>query len=95
MLGDLFAKIDAGEARFYADGGFARQLVDTGLQRGPQTELTEYVGYGKGDAEASLHPHSRNGSFVKTAGTAAVRSSCRYGGPMCSSSSSGRRVDEE
>src|SRR6218665_822082 len=39
--------------------------------RGLQAELTEPVGYEKGDPEAALHGNSRNGSFPKTVGTTA------------------------
>lgn len=71
MLDDLFAKIDAGEVQLDGDGGFIRQLIKTGLERGLQAELTEHVGYEKGDPEAALHDNSRNGSFPKTVGTTA------------------------
>ena len=71
MLDDLFAKIDAGEVQLDGDGGFIQQLIKTGLERGLQAELTEHVGYEKGDPEASLHPNSRNGSFPKTVATTA------------------------
>lgn len=69
MLDDLFAKIDAGEVQLDGDGGFVQQLIKTGLERGLQAELTEHVGYEKGDPEARLHANSRNGSFPKTVGT--------------------------
>lgn len=55
MLDDLFAKIDAGEVQLDGDGGFIQQLIKTGLERGLQAELTEHVGYEKGDPEARLH----------------------------------------
>src|SRR6218665_2130677 len=71
MLDDLFAKIDAGEVQLDGDGGFIPQLINTGLERGLQAELTERVGYEKGDPEAALHGNSRNGSFPKTVGTTA------------------------
>lgn len=71
MLDDLFAKIDAGEVQLDGDGGFIQQLIKTGLERGLQAELTEHVGYEKGDPEARFHENSRNGSFPKTVGTTA------------------------
>lgn len=71
MLDDLFAKIDVGEVQLDGDGGFIQQLIKTGLERGLQAELTEHVGYEKGDPEAHLHENSRNGSFPKTVGTTA------------------------
>src|SRR6218665_56169 len=71
MLDDLFAKIHPGEVQLDGDGGFIQQLIKTGLERGLQAELTEHVGYEKGDPEAALHGNSRNGSFLKTVGTTA------------------------
>ena len=71
MLDDLFEKIDAGEVQLDGDGGFIHQLIKTGLERGLQAELTEHVGYEKGDPEAALYDNSRNGSFPKTVGTTA------------------------
>jgi transposase-like protein len=64
-LDDLFAKIDAGEVQLDGKDGLIQQLIKTGLERGLQAELTEHVGYEKGDPEAALHPNSRNGSFPK------------------------------
>lgn len=71
MLDDLFAKIDAGEVQLDGDRGFIQQLIKTGLVRGLQAELTEHVGYEKGDPEARFHENSRNGSFPRTVGTTA------------------------
>ena len=64
-LDDLFAQIDAGEVQLDGKDGLIQQLIKTGLERGLQAELTEHVGYEKGDPEAPLHPNSRNGSFPK------------------------------
>nr|WP_241560515.1 IS256 family transposase [Rathayibacter iranicus] len=69
VLDDLFAKIDAGEVQLDGDGGFIQQLIKSGLERGLRAELTEHVGYEKGDAGAALHENSRNGSFPKTVAT--------------------------
>lgn len=71
MLDDLFAKIDAGDVQLDGDGGFIQQLIKTGLERGLRAELTEHVGYEKGDPEGLFHENSRNGSFPKTVGTTA------------------------
>src|SRR5688572_1694537 len=68
-MDDLFAQIDAGEIELDGADGLIQQLIKTGLERGLQAELTEHVGYEKGDPEASLHPNSRNGSLPKTVGT--------------------------
>ncbi|KZX22316.1 mutator family transposase [Rathayibacter tanaceti] len=69
VMDDLFAKIDAGEIQLDGDGGFIQQLIKTGLERGLQAELTDHVGYEKGDPEAPVFPDSRNGSFPKTVST--------------------------
>ena len=68
-LDDLFAKIDAGEVQFDGPDGLIQQMIKTGLERGLQAELTEHVGYEKGDPEAGFYPNSRNGSFPKTVAT--------------------------
>jgi transposase-like protein len=68
-LDELFAQIDAGEVEFEGREGLIQQLIKAGLERGLQAELTEHVGYEKGDPDAALHPNSRNGSFPKTVAT--------------------------
>jgi putative transposase len=65
-LDGLFAKIDAGEIELTGDGGFIPELIRATLERGLQAELTDHVGYEKGDPEASAFPNSRNGSTPKT-----------------------------
>ncbi|MFB9960950.1 IS256 family transposase, partial [Agromyces bracchium] len=69
MLDELFEKIDSGEVQLDGPDGLIQQMIKTGLERGLQTELTEHVGYEKGDPEAGLYPNSRNGSYPKTVGT--------------------------
>ncbi len=68
-MDDLFARIDAGEIELEGSDGLIQQLIKTGLERGLQAELTEHVGYEKGDPEGRLYENSRNGSFPKTVGT--------------------------
>ena len=36
-------------------------LIKAALERGLQVELTEHLGYEKGDSEARFYPNSRNG----------------------------------
>jgi transposase-like protein len=69
VMDDLFARIDAGEIELEGSDGLIQQLIKTGLERGLQAELTEHVGYEKGDPEGRLYENSRNGSFPKTVGT--------------------------
>lgn len=68
-LDGLFAKIDAGELELTGDGGFIPALIKTALERGMAAELTDHLGYEKGDPGASLFPNSRNGSSPKTVAT--------------------------
>ncbi|MFZ2503442.1 MAG: IS256 family transposase [Nocardioides sp.] len=65
-LDGLFAKIDAGEIELTGDGGFIPGLIRATLERGLQAELTDHVGYEKGDPDASAFPNSRNGTTPKT-----------------------------
>jgi len=65
-LDALFAKIDAGQLQLTGEGGFVPGLIKAALERGLQAELTEHLGYEKGDPEAHLFSNSRNGSSPKT-----------------------------
>src|SRR5664279_5998328 len=65
-LDGLFAKIDAGEIELTGDGGFIPELIKATLERGLQAELSDHVGYEKGDPAASGFSNSRNGSTPKT-----------------------------
>jgi transposase-like protein len=65
-LDELFAKIDAGEVELEGHDGLIQQLIKAGLERGLQAELSDHLGYERGDPEASLVPNSRNGSYPKT-----------------------------
>src|SRR5690606_22433654 len=69
VMDDLCAKIDAGEVDFDGAAGLHQQLVKRGLERGLQAELTDHVGYEKGDPEASVYPNARKGSFPTTVAT--------------------------
>jgi len=68
-LDELFARIDAGEIELTGDGGFVPGLIKATLERGLQAELTDHVGYEKGDPEARFFPNSRNGATPKTVAT--------------------------
>jgi transposase-like protein len=65
-LDGLFAKIDAGTMQLTGEGGFVPGLIKAALERGLQAELTEHLGYDKGDPEARFYPNSRNGTSAKT-----------------------------
>jgi putative transposase len=65
-LDALFAKIDAGEVEMTGEGGLIPGLIKAALERGLQAELSDHLGYEKGDPDASLFANSRNGSTSKT-----------------------------
>ena len=65
-LDELFARIDAGEVELDGQDGLIQQLIKAGLERGLHAELTDHLGYERGDPAAGLFPNSRNGSFPKT-----------------------------
>ena len=65
-LDAVFEKIDAGEIELTGDGGLIPELIKAALERGLQAELTDHLGYAKGDPAASLFANSRNGTSAKT-----------------------------
>jgi putative transposase len=65
-LDALFAKIDSGEIEMTGDGGLIPGLIKAALERGLQAELSDHLGYEKGDPDASLFTNSRNGTTSKT-----------------------------
>ena len=65
-LDGLFARIDAGDVEMTGSGGVIPELIKAALERGLQAELTDHLGYEKGDPAASLFPNSRNGFTAKT-----------------------------
>ena len=67
-MDEIFAKIDAGTP-LTGDQGLLGGMLKAALERGLEAELTEHVGYERGDAEASLYPNSRNGTTPKTVST--------------------------
>ena len=68
-LDEIYELIDAGKLKLDGSDGLIQQLIKAGLERGLQAELTEHVGYEKGDPDAGFFPNSRNGAFPKTVGT--------------------------
>ena len=65
-LDRLFARIDAGEIEMTGSGGLIPELIKAALERGLQAELSDHLGYERGDPEASQFTNSRNGSTHKT-----------------------------
>jgi putative transposase len=68
-LDGLFSKIDSGEIELTGDGGFIPGLIKATLERGLQVELSDHLGYEKGDPDASAFANSRNGTSPKTVAT--------------------------
>jgi hypothetical protein len=78
-MDEIFAKIDAGEP-LTGEHGLLGGMLKAALERGLDAELTEHVGYERGDAEAALHPNSRNGTSTKTVSTEMAISNSRCPG---------------
>jgi putative transposase len=62
----LIARAGAGELRLTGEGGFLPELIRAVLERGLQVELSDHLGYEKGDPAGRGSPNSRNGSTGKT-----------------------------
>lgn len=69
VLDDLYAAIDAGQVQLEGKDGLIQQIIKAGLERGLQAELSDHIGYDKGDPDAVMYPNSRNGSYPKTVAT--------------------------
>ena len=67
-LDGIFAQMDAGTP-LTGDDGLLSGVVKAALERGLETELSEHLGYDKGDPDAAAYPNSRNGTSPKTIGT--------------------------
>jgi putative transposase len=65
-LDQIFEQIDAGEVALGGDEGLLKGMLKAALERGLEVELTDHVGYERGDPDASLFPNSRNGTTAKT-----------------------------
>jgi len=69
LLDGLMDRVDAGERTLTGPGGFLPEMVKAVLERGLQAELTEHLGYEKGDPAGRGSPNSRNGFTPKTLAT--------------------------
>jgi transposase-like protein len=68
-LDALFARIDTGQVDLSGDGGFIPGLIKAALERGLAAELSDHLGYDKGDPDARFFANSRNGATPKTVAT--------------------------
>ena len=66
FLDRLMARVEEGDLALTGEGGFLPELVKAVLERGLDTELTDHLGYERGDPAASVFSNSRNGSTPKT-----------------------------
>lgn len=64
-LDEIFARIDAGEP-LTGHEGLLKAMLKASLERGLEAELSDHVGYDRGDPEAAMFSNSRNGTFPKT-----------------------------
>jgi putative transposase len=67
-LDEIFARIDAGEP-LTGHAGLLHGMLKASLERGLDAELSDHVGYDRGDPAAGEFPNSRNGTFPKTVAT--------------------------
>ena len=65
-LDGIFEEIDAGQVPLGGDDGLLKGMLKAALERGLEVELTDHVGYERGDSDASLFPNSRNGTTPKS-----------------------------
>ena len=68
---DLLAQIDTGEVALTGEGGLLPGLIKLALERGLAAELTDHLGYEKGDPAGRELPNARNGASPKTVQTEA------------------------
>ena len=66
MVDELLAQIDTGQVQITGDGGLIPGLIKLALERGLKAELTDHLGYDKGDPAGRELPNARNGSTPKT-----------------------------
>jgi putative transposase len=69
LLDGLMARVDDGGLALTGEGGFLPELVKAVLERGLQAELTDHLGYEKGDPGGRGSGNSRNGATGKTLAT--------------------------
>jgi putative transposase len=62
----LMERVDDDGLRLTGEGGFLPEMIKAVLERGLQAELTDHLGYEKGDPAGRGSPNSRNGSTQKT-----------------------------
>ncbi|WP_370670756.1 IS256 family transposase [Kribbia dieselivorans] len=69
MLDRLMAATDERGVALTGDGGFLPEMIKAVLERGMQAELTDHLGYEKGERIGHGSGNSRNGTSPNTVGT--------------------------
>ncbi len=69
LLDGMMDAIDRDGLALTGQGGFLPELVKAVLERGLRTEISEHLGYDKGDPAGRGSPNSRNGTSAKTLST--------------------------
>lgn len=69
LLDRLMERVDGDALQLTGEGGFLPEMIKAVLERGLQAELTDHLGYEKGDPAGRGSPNSRNGSTPKTLST--------------------------
>ena len=69
LLDKVMAQVDTGELRLTGEGGFLPEMLRRSLEAGLRVELTDHLGYEKGDPAGQGSGNSRNGSTPKRVGT--------------------------
>ena len=67
-LDGLFEQIDAGQVKMTGTDGLLPALVKEALERGLSAELSEHLGYDKGEPTAQARGNARNGTTPKDGG---------------------------
>ncbi|SNR97798.1 Transposase, Mutator family [Haloechinothrix alba] len=71
LLDAVLGKVDQEGLALPGQGGFLPELVKAVLERGLTTELSDHLGYEKGDPAGRGSPNARNGTSDKTLATEA------------------------
>ena len=69
VLDELMSRTDERGVALTGEGGFLPEMIKAVLERGMGAELTDHLGYDRGDVAGNGSGNSRNGTTPKTIGT--------------------------
>ncbi len=69
LLDELMARVDSGGLQLTGEGGFLPEMIKAVLERGLAAELTDHVGYERGDPAGRGSGNARNGTTPKRIST--------------------------